>query len=182
MGSRAPVVPSDVDLIMAAFMIGKSLKDRRQTKAIEELLDKADKNGNGKISVEEYVHIFSGHGIQLSPEEVEKVSGIANNDGEVTKDEFLNYAKHSDFFKSQMDKSASGSMANKEEAIAKAERAFKLFDKDNDGYITKEEFAKISKKLNREQVEAVFNKFDKDGDGVLSFDEFRSMLQNKEKK
>ena len=73
-------------------------------------------------------------------------------------------------------------MANKEEAIAKAERAFKLFDKDNDGYITKEEFAKISKKLNREQVEAVFNKFDKDGDGVLSFDEFRSMLQNKEKK
>ena len=58
---------------MAAFMIGKSLKDRRQTKAIEELFDKADKNGNGKISVEEYVHIFSEHGIQLSPEEVEKV-------------------------------------------------------------------------------------------------------------
>ena len=110
-----------------------------------------------------------------------QVSGIANNDGEVTKDEFLNYAKHSDFFKSQMDKSASGSMANKEEAIAKAERAFKLFDKDNDGYITKEEFAKISKKLNREQVEAVFNKFDKDGDGVLSFEEFRTMLGNKDK-
>lgn len=43
-------------------------------------------------------------------------------------------------------------MASKREAIAKAERAFKLFDKDNDGYITKEEFQKISKKLNKEQV------------------------------
>ena len=50
---------------MAAFMVGKSLKDRRQTKAIEELFDKADKNGNGKISVQEYVMIFSDHGITL---------------------------------------------------------------------------------------------------------------------
>lgn len=167
---------------MAAFMVGKSLKDRRQTKAIEDLFDKADKNGNGRISVEEYVQIFAEHGIQLEPEEVEKVSHLANEDGEVTKDEFLNYAKHSNFFKTQMDKNSSDTMAGKQEAIAKAERAFKLFDKDNDGYITKEEFAKISKKLNKDQVEAVFNKFDKDGDGVLSFEEFRSMLQNKDKK
>merc|ERR1712021_294025 len=118
--------------IMAAFMIGKSLKDRRQTKAVEELFDKADKNGNGRISVSEYAQIFSDHGIQLSPEEVEKVSSIANNDGEVTKEEFLNYARHSEFFKTQMDKTDSDSMAHKQEAIAKAERAFKLFDKDND--------------------------------------------------
>ena len=117
----------------------------------------------------------------FSPEEVEKVQHLADEEGEVSKDEFLNYAKHSDFFKSQMDKNSSDTMAGKQEAIAKAERAFRLFDKDNDGYITKEEFAKISKKLNREQVDAVFNKFDKDGDGVLSFEEFRTML-NKDKK
>ena len=43
-------------------------------------------------------------------------------------------------------------MASKREAVAKAERAFKLFDKDNDGYITKEEFQKISKKLNKQQA------------------------------
>ena len=34
-----------------------------------------------------------------------------------------------------MDKTDSDSMAHKQEAIAKAERAFKLFDKDNDGYL-----------------------------------------------
>ena len=52
-----------------------------------------------------------------------------------------------------LDKSDGDSMASKREGIAKAERAFKLFDKDNDGYITKEEFQKISKKLNKEQVQ-----------------------------
>ena len=43
-------------------------------------------------------------------------------------------------------------MASKREAVEKAERAFKLFDKDNDGFITKDEFQKISKKLSRDQV------------------------------
>ena len=75
--SRAPVVPhfgppprGHFHLItMAAFMVGKSMKERRQTKAIEELFDRADKNGNGKISVEEYVMIFSDHGITLRLEQ-----------------------------------------------------------------------------------------------------------------
>ena len=43
-------------------------------------------------------------------------------------------------------------MVNKRESAAKAERAFKLFDKDNDGYITKVEFQKISEKLDKSQV------------------------------
>ncbi len=60
-------------------MVGKSLKDRRQNKAIEDLFDKADKNGNGRISVEEYVHIFSDHGIDLSPDEVGKVTTKQTN-------------------------------------------------------------------------------------------------------
>ncbi len=161
---------------MAAFMIGKSLKDRRQNKAIEELFDRADKNGNGRISVNEYVNIFSEHGITVEDEEVRKVSELANEYGEVTKDEFLQYARTSEFFRSQMDRSDEDSVASKREAIAKAERAFKIFDKDNDGFITKDEFKKISKKLNQDQIEAVFSKFDKDGDGVLSFEEFRKML------
>ena len=44
-------------------------------------------------------------------------------------------------------------MVNKRESAAKAERAFKLFDKDNDGYITKVEFQKISEKLDKSQVD-----------------------------
>ena len=43
-------------------------------------------------------------------------------------------------------------MVNKRESAAKAERAFKLFDKDNDRYITKLEFERISEKLDKSQV------------------------------
>jgi len=157
-------------------MIGKSLKARRQNEAIGKLFDEADKNGNGRISVREYVKIFSEHGIAVAEDEVRKVSELANENGEVTKDDFLHYAKTSDFFRQQMDKTDGDSVMAKKEAIAKAERAFNIFDKDNDGYITKDEFAKMSKKLNKDQIEAVFSKFDKDGDGVLSFEEFKKML------
>ena len=45
-----------------------------------------------------------------------------------------------------LDKNDSDSMASKRDAVSKAERAFKLFDKDNDGFITIEEFQQISKK------------------------------------
>ena len=51
---------------MSSFIIGKSLKDRRESKAIEELFDKADKNGNGCISVDEYVQIFAKLGNNIS--------------------------------------------------------------------------------------------------------------------
>ena len=37
----------------------------------------------------------------------------------------------------------------------KAEMAFKLYDKDKDGYITKAEMVKLSKTLTREQVSIV---------------------------
>jgi len=109
---------------MAAFMVGKSLKDRRQNKAIEELFEKADKNGNGKISVQvkkfmteegktnqshfyqfkfqEYINIFSEHGITIESVEVERITSVAGDNGEVLREEFMAYAKSSDFFKSQV--------------------------------------------------------------------------------
>ena len=74
----------------------------------------------------------------------------------------------------------------------KAEMAFRLYDKDKDGYITKGEMVKLSKTLTKEQVEKVkfqqlllliwfgeyqaFSKFDSDGDGRLSLAEFKKMM------
>ena len=39
----------------------------------------------------------------------------------------------------------------------KAEMAFRMFDKDKDGYITKGEMVKLSKTLSKEQVEKVIS-------------------------
>ena len=92
----------------------------------------------------------------------------------MTKEEFVQYANNSEFFIKRLDKNNKTSAAAKE---ARAKSAFKAFDKDNDGFITKEEFSKISLKLSKEQVDTVFKKFDRDQDGVLSLQEFQKMLK-----
>ena len=57
-----------------------------------------------------------------------------------------------------------------------AEIAFRLYDKDKDGYITKSEMEKLSKGLSKDQIEKAFARFDHDGDGKLSYAEFRKMM------
>ena len=87
---------------------------------------------------------------------------------------------------------------NKTDRAAKTETAFRLFDKNKDGFITREEFTKVgctyapfpspclttfcfqvSKKLNSTQIEAVFAKFDSNGDGRLSMDEFKQLMEKR---
>ena len=47
---------------------------------------------------------------------------------------------------------ASPTSSKKMDADAKAEIAFKAFDKNHDGFVTKSEMMKVSKKLTKEQV------------------------------
>ena len=58
---------------------------------------------------------------------------------------------------------------------------FKLFDKDNDGTITKVELKEMMKKLGKEpsdeEVEAMIKEVDSDGDGQIDFEEFKKMMQ-----
>ena len=58
---------------------------------------------------------------------------------------------------------------------------FKLFDKDNDGTITKVELKEMMKKLGKEpsdeEVEAMIKEVDSDGDGQIDFEEFKNMMQ-----
>ena len=84
----------------------------------------------------------------------------------------------------------------KPDTSRQAEIAFRLYDKDKDGYITKSEMEKLSKTLTKvsfqflqlcstflkralyfqEQIDKVFSRFDADGDGRLSYAEFRKMM------
>ena len=64
----------------------------------------------------------------------------------------------------------------KPDPAKQAEIAFKLYDKDRDGFITKSEMEKLSKNLSKEQIDKVFARFDADGDGRLSYAEFRKMM------
>ena len=64
----------------------------------------------------------------------------------------------------------------------KTELAFRLADKDQSGYIEKDEFEKMTKNLSKEQRDKAFAKCDKDGDGRINYSELSSMMAMTKKK
>jgi calmodulin len=61
--------------------------------------------------------------------------------------------------------------------------AFKVFDKDNDGYISAPELrhvlTNIGEKLSDEEVDEMIREADIDGDGQINYEEFVKMMINK---
>merc|ERR1719410_2522728 len=162
----------------AMFMITQN-NARKAEKALKEILDKADNNLNGKVGLEEFIQIIEINGVEIDEEELKEFHSLADENGEISKTDLIVHTKASKFWKGYMEsKSKPGALISKVEVMSKADKsqktetAFRLFDKNRDGYVTREEFTKVSKKLNQRQIEAVFAKFDANGDGRLSMEEF----------
>jgi len=151
----------------AMFLMLKKSSDRRQREALEAAFRRADANGDGYISADEYYTILKDHGVECTHEEILQIMQIADkdHDGKISKEEFIGEA------------GASPTSSKKMDAEAKAEIAFKAFDKNHDGFVTKSEMMKVSKKLTKEQVDAVFQRNDNNHDGKLNLEEFQEFMQ-----
>ena len=53
--------------------------------------------------------------------------------------------------------------------------------RNRDGYLTKAELRKTSRKMTDTQIDAVFEKFDKNRDGRLDFEEFKELMESHKK-
>ena len=63
----------------------------------------------------------------------------------------------------------------------KAKLAFNVYDRNRDGYLTKAELRKTSKRMTDAQIDAVFEKYDRNKDGKLDFNEFKDLMEARSK-
>ena len=68
------------------------VRDRQKREQLTEAFRKADKNGDGRLSVEEIHGIYTAHGVDVTREDVQKIVDAADKDGTglLTEKEFVN--------------------------------------------------------------------------------------------
>ncbi|KAJ8309337.1 hypothetical protein KUTeg_014211 [Tegillarca granosa] len=175
-------------------------KGMRELDAQEELMAAFkvfDTDGNGYINVDEFKYAMTNLGEKFSDADIEDMI----NKFDIDKDGRLNYSEMKDTF-NFFDQNGDGTIdckelgavmhdgkinfdefftfmagrktVNKTEAQHALTEAFKVFDKNGDGHITKSELAEamttLGEKLSEKDVEDLIKTFDIDGDGTLNID------------
>ena len=104
--------------------------------ALSEIFDKADISNDGKISISEYFLLCNNYGIEVTDADLAHFETVGDSKGVVAKSDFILYMK-SDHMFSQFENVDTGSDVHWNN---KVEKAWNLFDKNGDGYLTKLEF------------------------------------------
>merc|ERR550525_145411 len=134
--------------------------DKRKDDDLMKAFEQADKDNDGFLSMEEYVKVFSDHGVNISKEEVALYfsSKDRDRDGRISYAEFCGKKTIN-------------------------EKAFEALDINSDGYISKQELLVASqrtgRRLSKPEVDATFREFDQNKDNKLSYKEFCVMMNRK---
>lgn len=131
---------------------------------IEQVFNKFDTNGDGKISATELLSILQVLGSsETSQEDVERAMSELDTDG----DGFIDLTEFKTFH------CRSGNEVELKEA-------FDLYDKDKDGKISATELHAVLSSLGErssvDDSQKMIETFDVDGDGFVNFEEFKKMM------
>ena len=127
-----------------------------------------DKDSSGTISTVELLHVLRAMGQNPSEEELNGIIMEIDIDGSGTIDfeEFVSLMK---------DK------ALQVDVDSDIREAFRMFDRNKDGYIDmaelKKMFALVGGLFSREEMEDFMNEADKDGNGKIDYEEFIKILK-----
>lgn len=139
-----------------------------------------DKDGSGSISPDEFIKVLKNLGQKVTRDEAAKICADLDQDGSgsVEFEEFVSYMK-----KIKIQQEAEEAQENIEDEVI---RAFRTFDKNQDGTISLDEFRYILCKLGDEhnrftqdECDEIFKEADLDKDGQLDYKEFVNYWRNK---
>lgn len=120
-----------------------------------------DKDGSDMLTVEELSRGLADRGVTISSNSLKSALNVLdpNNDGRVTKDEFVNIM-------------SKPSRQNRMDL----RNAFQKMDSNNDGFVTKQELIEAMRNAGMDvdsmNFQSAITEVDKDRDGRISYDEF----------
>merc|ERR1711981_102395 len=141
-----------------------------QVKALKRTFDQFDSDKSGAISVGTVNTILKMMGMHVSTVALEEIIEEIDEDGsgELEFAEFIQLAAK---FLIEEDE---------EEMKWELREAFRLYDKQGNGYITtntlKEILREIDSTLNEHNLDQIVDEVDEDGSGTIDFDEFMAMM------
>jgi Ca2+-binding EF-hand superfamily protein len=152
--------------------------DPKRLKEIEDIFDYFDADHSGALDVEEIEQFLVSLGhtgdtattAKMVVEELDQPDGDEAPNGEVDKEEFVNWMV------------ASEASQNYDESNTEiASKMFKMFNDDGDDYVTPEEFnSKLQMfgiKLSQDELHLLVRELDSDGSGRIDEDDFEAMLE-----
>jgi Ca2+-binding EF-hand superfamily protein len=145
--------------------------DMEQVDALKNGYDGFDKENTGSISATAMQMIFKMIGVSVQKAILEEAVIEQGLDMESAKIDFLTFCLISSKFMTEEDEEGL-----KEEL----KEAFRIYDRDGQGFITtdvlKEILREIDSELTEDDLDNIIEEVDEDGSGTLDFDEFQGMM------
>merc|ERR1712106_216064 len=141
--------------------------DQLRNAEFKEAFDEFDTDGSGTISPEELLGVLRAMGQNPTEDELLNLVMEVDTDGNGTIEfeEFLSMMKKK---------------AGETDEESDLREAFKIFDRDKDGFISMKELKKVGSMLgtmlSKEELDEFMAEADADGNGKLDYDEFVKML------
>ncbi|EOA20568.1 hypothetical protein CARUB_v10000880mg [Capsella rubella] len=151
---------------LALKVIAERLSEE-EIKGLKTMFENMDTDNSGSITYEELKTGLNRHGSRLSETEAKQLIEAADVDGNGTID-------YIEFIAATMQR-------HKLERDEILHRAFQDLDKDNSGYITKEELEIAMKERgmgDEANAKEIISEIDKNYDGKIDYEEFCTMLRN----